>query len=278
MGIMKKRFVGEYMGWIIAILTLAGTLYSTRLADYRNEQGQITDRFTKAVSQLGDPQLSVRVGGIYALERIANDSERDHWAIMKTLAAFIKQHAPYSANDNYSQQIKDMFFRDQFSRFKNDRIEQDIQAALQVIGRRNLKADPKNRDEILDLQNIILSHADLSGLKLSKINFYGSFFYKPNFVETDFNNSLLANALLFKPTFAYAKFKGGIFKGTILYQPHTLNTNLRGADISYMTGWTQEALDKAVGDKDTKLPVGLTIKAPQKERVILYLLRSYMNQ
>jgi hypothetical protein len=37
-------------------------------------EGQITDRYTKAVEQLGSEHLDVRLGGIYALERIARDS------------------------------------------------------------------------------------------------------------------------------------------------------------------------------------------------------------
>jgi hypothetical protein len=34
------------------------------------EQGQVTDRYTKAVEQLGSDKLDVRIGGIYALERV----------------------------------------------------------------------------------------------------------------------------------------------------------------------------------------------------------------
>lgn len=35
------------------------------------EQGQVTYRYTKAVEQLGSEKLDVRIGGIYALERVA---------------------------------------------------------------------------------------------------------------------------------------------------------------------------------------------------------------
>ena len=35
------------------------------------EQGQVTDRYTKAIDQLSSKELEVRIGGIYALERIA---------------------------------------------------------------------------------------------------------------------------------------------------------------------------------------------------------------
>ena len=48
------------------------------------EQGLITDRINKAVENLGarhengDPNIEVRLGGIFALERVAQDSLRDH--------------------------------------------------------------------------------------------------------------------------------------------------------------------------------------------------------
>ena len=55
------------------------------------EQGQVTDRYTKAIDQLGSTQVSVRIGGIYALERIARDSARDHPAIMEVLTEFLRE-------------------------------------------------------------------------------------------------------------------------------------------------------------------------------------------
>jgi hypothetical protein len=76
-------------------------------------EGQYTDLFTRAVEQLGatrevkryvdvddgaggkrreqcnetEPNLEVRLGAIYALDRVARDSERDHWPIMQVLCA-----------------------------------------------------------------------------------------------------------------------------------------------------------------------------------------------
>src|SRR5262245_35597990 len=59
------------------------------------QQGQITERFTKAIEQLGDKErLMVRLGGIYALERIAKDSASDHWSVMEVLTAFVREQAP----------------------------------------------------------------------------------------------------------------------------------------------------------------------------------------
>ena len=53
----------------------------------------MTDRYTKAIEQLGSDKLDVRIGGIYALERIARDSPRDHPTVMEVLSAFIRDHS-----------------------------------------------------------------------------------------------------------------------------------------------------------------------------------------
>jgi hypothetical protein len=51
----------------------------------------VTDRYTKAIEQLGSDRFDVRVGGIYALQCIARDSPRDHLAVLEVLAAFIRE-------------------------------------------------------------------------------------------------------------------------------------------------------------------------------------------
>ncbi len=38
--------------------------------------------------------LEVRLGGIYALERIARDSPKDHWTIMEVLTAYVRENSP----------------------------------------------------------------------------------------------------------------------------------------------------------------------------------------
>ena len=53
----------------------------------------MTDRYTKAIEQLGSDKLDVRIGGIYALERMARDSAKDHPTVMEVLTAFIREHS-----------------------------------------------------------------------------------------------------------------------------------------------------------------------------------------
>jgi hypothetical protein len=81
-----------------AILLAVGGYFTWRNLRVAQE-AQITNRFTQAIGQLGamkaaEPNLEVRLGGIYALERIARDSPRDHWTIMEVLTAYVRENAP----------------------------------------------------------------------------------------------------------------------------------------------------------------------------------------
>jgi hypothetical protein len=64
-----------------------------------NREGQITERFNKAIDHLGirdDDKLDVRLGGIYALERIANNSKDDRATIAEILTAYVRGHAAWT--------------------------------------------------------------------------------------------------------------------------------------------------------------------------------------
>src|SRR4051812_24926990 len=77
----RAEEIGRARTAVLAIL--AGTIASvgavfTGLSYRLNRAGQLTERFTRAIDQLGSTSLDVRLGGIYALERIARDSADDH--------------------------------------------------------------------------------------------------------------------------------------------------------------------------------------------------------
>jgi ABC-type multidrug transport system fused ATPase/permease subunit len=63
-------------------------------------RGQVTERFTRAIEQLGqrgDDRLDVRIGAVYAQEQIARDSAELHWPIMEVLTAYLRGHTWVSA-------------------------------------------------------------------------------------------------------------------------------------------------------------------------------------
>jgi hypothetical protein len=74
-------------------VALLGTLYFSARTLQLNRRGQVTERFTTAIEELGqleDEKLAVRLGGIHALEQIAKDSEDLHWPIMEVFTAFLR--------------------------------------------------------------------------------------------------------------------------------------------------------------------------------------------
>jgi hypothetical protein len=115
------------------------------------EQGQVTDRYTKAIEQLGSDKLDVRIGGIYALERIARDSAKDHPTVMEVLTAFIRDHSrePWPVDKDGVQDGE-----------KTTR--PDVQAAVTVVGRRDAKRDR----QVIDLTRANLTGARLKYAKL----------------------------------------------------------------------------------------------------------------
>jgi hypothetical protein len=95
---LTKLWTGIVQAIAAVVLAVGGyfTWRNLRVA----QEAQITNRFTQAIGQLGaelkdgTPNLEVRLGGIYALERIAHDSPKDHWTIMEILATYVRQNAP----------------------------------------------------------------------------------------------------------------------------------------------------------------------------------------
>ena len=62
----------------------------------------VTERFSKAVEHLQSKEETVRIGGIYALERIAKDSKKDYWTIMDVLTSYVRENYPRSEAETES--------------------------------------------------------------------------------------------------------------------------------------------------------------------------------
>ena len=218
------------------------------------EQGHITDRITKAVEQLGaektvkvledgktaertEPNLEVRLGAIYALERIAQDSERDHIPIMETLCAYVRENsnarAPRNLNlaeweppmDDADEEERERYTAEitaRFSRVGHARawvrslpsLRADVQAAVTVIGRRSAlrRSFETARGYFLDLHGANLQRADFSGLC----------FERSNLMNGRFEGADFSNADLTESRFTGARLEGTWFR----------NTRMPGADLS----------------------------------------------
>lgn len=66
-----------------------------QLLQLATQETQRIELFTRAVDHLGGSMVDVRIGGIYALERVGRSNPRDHEAICELLCSYIRHHAPW---------------------------------------------------------------------------------------------------------------------------------------------------------------------------------------
>jgi hypothetical protein len=194
-------------------LFAAGALIFTARNFSLSRQGQVTDRYTKAIEQLGSDKLDVRIGGIYALERIARDSPRDHLTIMEVLAAFIRAHS----HEQWPPAEPGAQLPERGTR-------PDVQAAATVIGRRTIRHDV----EPPDLAAADLTRADLAGANLTGANLTGA-----NLTGANCGGANLTSAWL-----DGANLTGAYFSGANLTSAGLDRANLSGAwlDGANLTG------------------------------------------
>jgi hypothetical protein len=222
-------------------------LYFTSQTLRTTQEGQITDRFTKAIDQLGKDSLAVRLGGIYALERIARDSESDHWAVMEVLTAFVREQAPAKTlpPDKTSGE------RETKESPHERKLPSDIRAILIAIGRRTRTLGNG------EIQHLDLRNTNLQGAILVDAQLQGVFLHDAHLQDADLGRAQLQLASLMYAQLQGADLYGAQLQGAILY-----GAQLQGANLTEAENLTQDQINMGCTDENTKLPEGLTKPAP----------------
>jgi uncharacterized protein YjbI with pentapeptide repeats len=201
---------------IVGIAGFWANVRNTNKTAALTEQGQVTDRYTKAIDQLGNDKLDVRIGGIYALERIARDSPRDHPTVIEVLAAFVRDHS----HEQWPEAAADQPGTDPPQR----KTRPDMQAAVTVIGRRDRQQDRQNINlSGSDLTGASFEKADLNGVELTGANLTRAWLRGANVFEPLLTGANLTGAWLREAKLTFAHLYGANFTGA----------NLTGADLSH---------------------------------------------
>jgi hypothetical protein len=77
---------------IAGMLLVVGAVATWRQVQV-NREGQLTERFTRAIDQLGSENTDIRIGGIYTLSRIADNSPPDRNTVQFVLGAFVRSYS-----------------------------------------------------------------------------------------------------------------------------------------------------------------------------------------
>jgi hypothetical protein len=186
------------------------------------EQGHITDRYTKAIAQLGDDALTVRLGGIYALERIAKDSPRDHPTVVEVLSAFVRESSP-PPKQGIAQEAAEKPDATTPGTDAKAQPATDVQAALSVLGR--LPQQPHvSRGDLTGAQvaGARLGGANLSGAWLPEVNLRSAWLVGANLMGAWLDRADLSGAQLSGAKLMSAQLDGG----------DLTSAQLPGADLS----------------------------------------------
>jgi len=221
----EKRLKAEndFRGVLIQVLGGSIVLAGTARTLHINREGQITERFTRAIDQLGqsdDHKLDVRLGGIYALERIARDSKSDRGPIIEVMTAFLREHARW---------IPDSQEATSDTSGSNPvplRTRADFQAVVTVLGRNNWAQRYSFDLRKVDLSQANLFGANLEGALLSNANLEGAYLLKANLKGAYLRDANLEGVIL-----TDANLEGAILTDVNLKGAYLLRANLKGANL-----------------------------------------------
>ncbi|MDP8255699.1 MAG: pentapeptide repeat-containing protein [Candidatus Alcyoniella australis] len=174
---------------------------------------QFNDRFLIAIDLLGKDNEDTQRGAIYALELLMRDAPSYQPTIIETLSDFIRRNAPYPPIDGKDKKDEEGHLEN-----RSSNIRTDIQAALTVIGRRNVKFDRTN-------YVINLSHVCLEGYNFDNGMFNSATFYQSN----------LKNASLCKTNLINASLVRAKVNNAYLIAANLQNANLSVADLQEAT-------------------------------------------
>ena len=210
------------------------------------QQGQFTERFSRSAEHLGSKEMPVRLGGIYALWRLVQDSpERDVVPVIGILCAFVRgpPGAPVVEFVNHAEHPLPAEYLSNLSRFnfvdimlgtsEPANLRADVQIILDLICntggdyRKNLPSGYRIDFSRADLEGADLAHADLGRAFLSRANCERADFSHADLTGADFSRTSISDA-----DFTGARLSDATFRGSYLDCAHLSEADFSRADFS----------------------------------------------
>ncbi len=301
----------RYFGIVAGAGAIIGYIFATGrniMLDSQNkinDRTRITESIGQAIAQIGaindkEPNIEVRLGGLYSLQRIMQDSEENKLPVVKILYAYVRENL----KRDKTKQPKQIHMQ-----FETYKLPEDIQAALNIISQFNKqqkaqgKKLPRNNElnlshtdfsdyslKGMDFSDAIFENANLSGTDLYQADLSGAFLHGANLSGVYGSMLNLSRARYFGTNLSganlYCMFMGGSpFVGVDFSNASLVGMSLRngefihanfsntdlektdfhGADLSQARNLTQEQINLARGDESTKLPDGLALPESWKK-------------
>lgn len=232
---------GAYINWL-RVTALERQVETAQL-------GQITERFTRAIDQLGAVRpdntaaTQIRAGGVRSLERIARESCDDFWPILDILTAYLRSQSPTAPHEWEDAEPW-------WERAYEKRVRMDVAFTIEAIQR--LWPDSRRLPGVLpslaftfaprlalrgknlagaNLQGAFLREADLAMADLTGANLPGSHLPHANLEETNLEQANLRGANLEGANLSFADLRRAILRGANLARADLPNASLRNANL-----------------------------------------------
>ena len=227
------------------------------------ERGFLSERYQKGAEMLGSGVLSVRLGGIYALQRLAEEHPvQYHIQIMRLFSAFARNptkdgvptsmlredvNAVLQAILDRGQNGIELENRGQFSfdltgsdlrgaYLAHADLAEAILVSAKLIGAELRDANLRDGD----LRHADLSNAQLSGTRLNNADLFNANLTNASFIRTDLSNTYLNEANLTNATIDLTDFSFARLD----------DSNLSDTKLSRSIGLSQGELDRAWAEPD----------------------------
>ena len=220
----------------VVALCLAG--WRSMVADRQAktaQRGLLNERYQKGAEMLGSDVLSVRLAGIYALQRLVTEHpEQYHLQVMRLFCAFVRLPTKDQTLESGQTPIRPGSLLG---------LRQDVESVMDAIGSRNstgialerkadYRLDLRGADlpevQILnsDLSRAMFHHSNLSGIHVANTDLTGAFFRDADMSEAQFYDVSFTGAHL-----ASANLSGAMLQEAEMVRMSLHNVSLSGANL-----------------------------------------------
>jgi Pentapeptide repeats (8 copies) len=155
-----------------------------------SRSARVTEVFAKAVEQLGADGLATRLGGLYALDKLARDNEKERPNIASIISAFARRMPadPLADTPSDTQAAVTLLASGLYSGYVDLRGARLRGADLASAHLRSASLDEAILDRA-DLTDADLSNASLTGADLRRTKLTGANLRHANLVSADLRNT-----------------------------------------------------------------------------------------
>ncbi|QFZ22707.1 pentapeptide repeat-containing protein [Saccharothrix syringae] len=239
-------------GGAAALLLTARRQRSTELdlrqKDHDATERRVTELYGKAADQLGNDKAPVRLAGLYALERLAQDNPAHRQTIVNLVCAYLRM--PFTPPPEVAARVR-LLPRDA-QRFQELEVRQTATGLL-VAHLRPDRPEAFWSGISLDLSNATLVKLALTHAEVASASFAGTTFVGPATLRgtvvtgtADFRDTRFRGLADFRRVgFGEASFRGAVFEGETDFGVHTTavltgaRTRVRGVRHKWPDGWTE---------------------------------------